>query len=115
MEGISGVDVMDELEALYLKATQRKMQNPDWRNDETVWPWATAMWPEQPRVGRLWVPGVQLGYALADPPAGKKMLGGKETYAERYSRRVLDSMAGSGRELSHRGTPEIEGEIVDDR
>lgn len=97
MAGISGVTAQDELHALYLKAQQQKMQNPEWRNDPNVWPWVTALWPTQPTYDNLWVPGMQLGYVLADPPAGKTMLGGKTSRGERSASRALDSMSGSGR------------------
>lgn len=74
--GVSGVGVVDELHALYLKAMQRKQANPDWVADPQVHPWVTAMWPTQPNAnsGNLWTPGVRLGYALADPPEDKRQL-----------------------------------------
>ena len=75
LAGVSGVGPVDELHAIYLKGAQAKQANPEWRTNPNVHVWATAMWPSQPDpMGRLWIPGMQLGYALADPPPDKKQL-----------------------------------------
>lgn len=91
LAGVSGVSVMDELEALYLKGMQRRQQNPEFKDNPDVWVWASAMWPEQPRQDRMWVPGVQLGYVLASPPEKPNRIGqGQRKIPDRLRRLESD-------------------------
>ena len=89
LAGISGVGVADELHAIYLKGAQAKQANPDWANNPDVHVWATAMWPTQPNpMGGLWQPGVQLGYALADPPPDRRALTNSEVLVKNTQERL---------------------------
>lgn len=109
----------DELHAMYVKALQRKQANPDWIADPQVHPWVTAMWPTQPSPGNLYVPGVRIGYALADPPESKRKIGrrpdkpatvptlGQTTYDELDRRAAQRQLA----ELAEQKA--IEGTIVE--
>jgi hypothetical protein len=99
----SGVGVADELHAMYLKACQKKQQDERYTNDPNAWPWVMAMWPHQPDpFGNLWVPGVRIGWALADPPETMNQIGTAKAANQRIKR-----------EMPAATRPALEGVIVD--